>query len=74
MTEKLGVLLVDVPEPKFWKYLYFEYSQGSYSIIGTDKRKDVITSAYKWKDKRGKENDKRNKNACDNDFRNHRDN
>ena len=47
MTEKLGVLLVDVPEPKFWKYLYFDYSYGIYSIIGTDKRKDVITSAYK---------------------------
>ena len=30
MTEKLGVLLVDVPEPKFWKYLYFDYSYGIY--------------------------------------------
>ena len=24
MTEKLGVLLVDVPEPKWWKYYYLE--------------------------------------------------
>lgn len=22
MTEKLGVLLVDVPEPKYWKYTF----------------------------------------------------
>ena len=32
MTEKLGVLLVDVPEPRLWKYYYLEYSYGTYSI------------------------------------------
>ena len=24
MTEKLGVLLVDMPEPMFWKYTYID--------------------------------------------------
>ena len=27
MTEKLGVLLVDVPEPKYWKYSYIELNE-----------------------------------------------
>ena len=47
MTEKLGVLLVDVPEPKLWKYQYLEYSYGTYTVLGTDNKKVVRTSAYK---------------------------
>ena len=47
MTEKLGVLLVDVPEPKLWKYQYLEYIYGTFSIYKADERKTVITSAYK---------------------------
>ena len=27
MTEKLGVLLVDVPEPKYYKYSYIELNE-----------------------------------------------
>ena len=46
MTEKLGVLLVDVPAPKLWKYQYLEYSYGTYSIYKADEKK-VRTNAYK---------------------------
>lgn len=38
MNEKLGVLLVDVPEPKYWKYYYLEYSYGTYNIRRTDEK------------------------------------
>ena len=47
MTEKLGVLLVDVPEPRLFKYYYLEYNYGTYSIYKADQRKTVIKSAYK---------------------------
>ena len=47
MTEKLGVLLVDVPEPKLWKYQYLEYTYRTFSISKADERKTVIRSAYK---------------------------
>ena len=33
MTEKLGVLLVDVPEPKFWNYSYIELNDDRNSFI-----------------------------------------
>ena len=45
MTEKLGVLLVDVPEPKFWKYQYLEYSYGTYSIFKADEKELVESQA-----------------------------
>ena len=37
MTEKLGVLLVDVPEPRMWEYTYVEFKddRGRFSIEGT---------------------------------------
>ena len=41
MTEKLGVLLVDVPEPKWWKYYYLENDDGDYNILKTDDKKSV---------------------------------
>ena len=47
MTEKLGVLLVDVPEPKLWKYQYLEYSYGTFSIFKAEEKKTIRTSAYK---------------------------
>ena len=28
MTEKLGVLLVDVPEPRMWEYIYIVFNAG----------------------------------------------
>ena len=46
-NEKLGVLLVDVPEPKFWKYQYLEYSYGTYSIFRKDDKEIVKSEAYK---------------------------
>ena len=38
MTEKLGVLLIDVPESKYWKYSYIKFNMyGSiFSIENTD--------------------------------------
>ena len=45
MTEKLGVLLVDVPEPKHWKYHYLEYSYGTYKILRTDEKELVESRA-----------------------------
>ena len=39
MTEKLGVLLVDVPEPKYWKYYC------TYSIRKADKKELVESQA-----------------------------
>ena len=47
MTNKLGVLLVDVPEPKYWKYHYLEYSCGTYTILGTDDKEEARITAYK---------------------------
>ena len=48
MTEKLGVLLVDVPEPKNWKYSYieFNYYKNNFSIECTDTKSVVSTYAY----------------------------
>ena len=47
MTEKLGVLLVDVPEPRYWKYYYLEDSYGTYNILKVDKKEIVKSEAYK---------------------------
>ncbi|HEM3867777.1 TPA: hypothetical protein U1V35_000988 [Streptococcus suis] len=44
-NEKLGVLLVDVPEPSHFKYYYFEYSEGTYSIFMTDAKEKVRAEA-----------------------------
>ena len=45
MTEKLGVLLVDVPEPKWREYYYLENSDGDYNILKTDDKKSVESQA-----------------------------
>ena len=45
MTEKLGVLLVDVPEPSWAKYDYLEYSDGTYSISTAGTKEDVVSDA-----------------------------
>ena len=47
MTEKLGVLLVDVPEPTYWKYHCLEYSCGKYDICKADNKETVKQFAYK---------------------------
>ena len=33
--EKLGVLLVDVPEPRMWEYTYVEFDEGEETLVGT---------------------------------------
>ena len=49
MTEKLGVLLVDVPEPSMWKYNYIELNKdrGRFSVEGTAVADVVSRFAYK---------------------------
>lgn len=46
-NEKLGVLLVDVPEPRYAKYYYLEYSVGTYSIFMANGKEMVESEAYK---------------------------
>ncbi|HFI0645661.1 TPA: hypothetical protein ACGO4K_001476 [Streptococcus suis] len=45
MTKKLGVLLVDVPEPSYPKYYYLEYSDGTYSIFATNVKETIGSEA-----------------------------
>ncbi|NQP65388.1 hypothetical protein HO908_07585 [Streptococcus suis] len=42
---KIGVLLVDVPEPKYAKYYYLEYSDGTYSIFMANVKDTVESEA-----------------------------
>ena len=46
MTEKLGVLLVDVPEPKYWNYSYIVFTD-SFTIENTDAVSEVFHFGYK---------------------------
>lgn len=46
-NEKLGVLLVDVPEPRHEKYTFLEYSEGSFSTFIAATKSSVIREAYK---------------------------
>ena len=45
--EKLGVLLVDVPEPSVWKYNYIILAVAGFVIVASDSASDVSISAYK---------------------------
>ena len=47
MTEKLGVLLVDVPGQTYWKYYCLGYDCETYNIIKTDSKEVVKSEAYK---------------------------
>ena len=49
MTEKLGVLLVDVPEPKNYKYSYLEFNhyKNNFRIENTDALMIVSQFGYK---------------------------
>ena len=47
MTEKLGVLMVDVPEPSFWEYYYLSVIAGHTDIGSTNRLDDVLKYAYK---------------------------
>lgn len=46
-NQKLGILLVDVPEPKLEKYTFLEYSEGSFSTFIAATKSAVIRVAYK---------------------------
>ena len=56
MTEKLGVLLVDVPEPIMWKYTYVELDDdiGRFSVESTDIKSMVYIFAYKCTEEEAK--------------------
>lgn len=49
VTEKLGVLLVDVPEPKYYKYSYIELNEdrNSFCIESVDSASFVSQFGYK---------------------------
>ncbi|HFR4576640.1 TPA: hypothetical protein ACHWJ6_000983 [Streptococcus suis] len=46
-NEKLGVLLVDVPEPRYWEYTFLIIVLERFAIMETSKLLDVKLSAYK---------------------------
>ncbi|HEL1675827.1 TPA: hypothetical protein ACIRI2_001989 [Streptococcus suis] len=50
-NEKLGVLLVDVPEPRYFKYYYIKFSETeigkTYDIFWTDYPECVEKLAYR---------------------------
>lgn len=46
-NEKLGVLLVDVPEPVYWKYSFIEYSKRTYSIFCVNDINFLKDNAYR---------------------------
>ena len=54
MTEKLGVLLVDVPEPKWWKYYYLENSDGDYNILKAEMKELVESLAMRCTEEEAK--------------------
>ena len=45
INEKLGVLLIDVPEPSYAKYYYLEYSDGNYSLFMTNVKEIIVSEA-----------------------------
>ena len=56
MTKKLGVLLVDVPEPIMWEYTYVELDDdiNRFSIKSTDTASMVSAFAYRCTEKEAK--------------------
>lgn len=56
MTEKLGVLLVDVPEPNKYKYSYLEFNnyKNNFRIEYTDALMIVSQFGYKCTQKEAK--------------------
>ena len=50
MTEKLGVLLVDVPEPRMWEYTYVELCDkgNGFFIESSDEVSMVSKFGYKY--------------------------
>ncbi|HFU4000442.1 TPA: hypothetical protein ACGO3D_000534 [Streptococcus suis] len=50
-NEKIGVLLVDVPEPRLWKYTYIKeviyYNEPAFTTNESDFCQDVKDNAYK---------------------------
>ena len=55
-NEKLGVLLVDVPEPNMWEYTYVELDEdiGRFSIESKDSASWVSQFGYKCTEEEAK--------------------
>ncbi|MBM7180487.1 hypothetical protein JO388_09410 [Streptococcus suis] len=53
-NEKLGVLLVDVPEPKMWEYFYLAVIASHTDIGSTNRLDDVLEYAYRCTQKEAK--------------------
>ena len=49
MTEKLGVLLIDVPEPRYWQYSYIKFNRygNIFYIENTDAKSMVFLYGFK---------------------------
>ncbi|HEL2334956.1 TPA: hypothetical protein TZN93_001939 [Streptococcus suis] len=47
INEKLGVLLVDVPEPRIWKYFYLAVIASHTDIGSTNRLDDMLKYAYR---------------------------
>ena len=56
MIEKLGVLLVDVPGPKYWKYSYIKFNMygNIFSIGNTDVARMVSLYGFKCTEEEAK--------------------
>ena len=56
MTEKLGVLLVDVPEPRMWEYIYIVFNAGwdGFCIESRDSVSMVSQFGYKCTEEEAK--------------------
>ncbi|HEL1752052.1 TPA: hypothetical protein TXU81_002221, partial [Streptococcus suis] len=46
-NEKLGVLLVDVPEPRIWDYFYLAVIASHTDIGSTNRLDDMLKYAYR---------------------------
>ena len=47
MAEKLGVLLVDVPEPRIWEYFYLAVIASHADVGSTNRLDDMLKYAYR---------------------------
>ena len=46
-NEKLGVLLVDVPEPSFWDYVFLECNKGTFYLTPAFDIDYILNYAFK---------------------------
>ncbi len=54
MTEKLGVLMVDVPEPSFWDYVFLECNKGTFCLTPAFTIDYILNYAFKCTEQEAK--------------------